>query len=86
MFDIVSFIHNNLSDMLPVVQNVATGVLAAVFFRRKNRIETDTQEFAKLKAGRLDEATEMLIDAGQDLLAEQITLKFSTYLSRVAIP
>ena len=65
MFDLVSFIQNNLSDMIPVAQNVATGVLAAVFFRRKNRIETDTQEFAKLKAGQLDEAAEMLINAGQ---------------------
>ena len=75
MFDIVSFIHNNLSDMLPVAQNVATGVLAAVFFRRKNRIETDTQEFAKLKAGRLDEATEMLINSGQLSYTELYKMK-----------
>lgn len=64
-FDIVAFIHNNISTLASSVQFVAGTVVGAMFLRKKTSIETGTKEFEKIKAAKLGEAAEMLLESGR---------------------
>ena len=64
-FDIVGFIQNNISTIAPSVQFVAGAVVSAMFLRKKTSIETGTKAFEKIKAAKLGEAADALLDSGR---------------------
>ena len=64
-FDIVGFIQNNISTITSSAQVVACGVVSAMFLRKKTSIETGTKAFEKIKAAKLGEAAEELLDSGR---------------------
>ena len=69
-FDLLAFIQQNISTIASSTQFVAGAVVGAMFLRKKNRIETGTQEFEKIKAGLIKEAAEELLNAGKISLYE----------------
>lgn len=64
-FDIISFIQDNIGTLAPSVNYVAGAVISAMFLRRKTGIETSTSEFQKIKAKKLGEVAEQLLDEGK---------------------
>ena len=74
-FDLIAFINSNLPTIVPSVINVASAFISAMFLRRKTGIESGTQEFEKLKAGRMSEAAEMLLNSGKITYVEFSKMK-----------
>ena len=64
-FDIINFIQTNFEIIWPSVTSVAGAIISAIFFRKKNQIETGTQEFEMVKAGQFKEVTEELLKTGK---------------------
>ena len=64
-FDIVEFIQNNITTIASSAQLVGCGVVSAMFLRKKTSIETGTKAFEKIKAAKLGEAAELLLDSGR---------------------
>lgn len=62
-FDIVAFIKNNITGIIPSAQVVASAVMSAMFLRRKTSVETGTEEFEKIKAAKFSEAIDMLLES-----------------------
>lgn len=63
--ELVSFLSENLSTLITPVQFIAGAVISAIFLRKKNSIETGTQEFEKIKAGHMKEAADALLASGK---------------------
>ena len=74
-FDIVAFIQKNISTLATSVQSVAGAVVSSMFLRRKTGVETSTEEFEKLKAAKLGEAAEMLLESGRITYTEYWKMK-----------
>ncbi len=83
-FDIVGFIRNNISTIAPSVQFVAGAVVSAMFLRKKTSIETGTKAFEKIKAAKLGEAAEMLLDSGRITYTEFWKMKNYAEIARKA--
>ena len=77
-FDLVSFVQTNINPIVSSVNLIATGVVSAVFLRRKSRIETQTQEFEKIRIGKLNEVLDGMLATGQISYME--LYKISNYL------
>lgn len=69
-FNLSTFAQNNLSLLLSPVQMIVGGIISAIFLRKKNSIETSTQEFEKIKAGLMKEAAESLLKSGKITFSE----------------
>lgn len=63
--EIIEFVKNNIMPHASQVKLVVTSVIAAFYLRRKNSIETSTQEFEKIKAGHMKEAADVLLESGK---------------------
>ena len=61
-FEIIQFINNNLSEIVPNVLAFANTVIAVMGLRIKKN--TSTKELEKVKAGKIDEIVSELIDSG----------------------
>ena len=83
-FDIVAFIHNNISTLASPVQRVACAVVSAMFFRKKMSIETETKEFEKIKAAKLGEVAEMLLESGRITHTEYWKMKNYSEIAKKA--
>lgn len=77
-FDLISFIQNNISSVVTSAQVIATGVIGAIFFRRKACVETQTRELEKIKAGKLEAVLEEMLNEGNISYME--LLKTKNYL------
>lgn len=64
IFDIIEYIQENIQTFMPTIQTFAGGVLAALFLRRKNGIESSTKELEKIKAGKMEKVIDMLFESG----------------------
>ena len=64
-FDIVAFIQNNISTLTSSAQFVAGAVVSAMFLRKRTSIETGTEAFEKIKAAKLGEAAELLLESSR---------------------
>ncbi|MCD8352861.1 MAG: DUF2806 domain-containing protein, partial [Clostridiales bacterium] len=62
--EIATFIQNNLSTLVSPVTTLAGAVITAIFLRRNTATKTASEEFEKIKAGRLEEVTKELLDSG----------------------
>lgn len=63
--ELISFIQNNVNIITTPVMNVAGALMTAIFLRKKNSVETSTQEFEKIKAGHLREVAGRLLESGE---------------------
>jgi hypothetical protein len=69
-FNLVQFVNENLSTISNPISALVGAFIGALFLRRKNKIETSTQEFEKIKAGHMKEAVDMLLDSGKITYSE----------------
>ena len=83
-FDIVAFIENNISTLAPSVQVVACAVVSAMFLRKKTSIETGTEAFEKIKAAKLGEAADILLESGRITYTEFWKMKNYSEIVKLA--
>lgn len=74
-FDIINFIQNNFETVAPSVISVAGAVVSAMFLRKKTGVETSTSEFQKIKAAKLGEVADELLDNGKITYTEFYKMK-----------
>lgn len=74
-FDIVKFVQQNIDAAVSSIQFIAGAVTSALFLRKRTSIETGTEEFEKIKAKKLDEAAELLLESGKITYSELYKMK-----------
>lgn len=60
-FDLITFIQNNISQIVSSVELLATGVIGAIYLPRRTKEVTKAQEFEKLRAGLLQDTVEEMV-------------------------
>lgn len=83
-FDLVEFIKNNIDVAANSIQFVAGAVASLLFLRKRASISTSTEEFEKIKAKKLGEAAEMLLDSGGITYSEFYKMKNYSEIAKKA--
>lgn len=82
--EIIQVLQNNLCTFLSPVQLVTGAIMSAIFLRKKNRIETETQEFEKIKAGHMKDAADMLLESGKLTYSEYFKMNNFLQIAEMA--
>ena len=78
--EIISLLNNNISTVCSAVSSVAGAVITAIFLRSK----TSTVEFEKIKAGKLQEVADDLLDSGKMTYTEFYRAKNFLKVAQIA--
>lgn len=63
--EIIVALQNQLGNLISPITSVAGTVITLIFLRKKTSVEISTQEFEKIKAGKLGEVADELLKNGQ---------------------